>query len=78
MHGPSVVTAEAPAILRVAWMPAPGELLRAEATLVALEDGGEGRYDPPRLLSFRVDDLGDRGNKAGDPVYVDPPADPPS
>lgn len=75
VYAPQVVPAGAAVPLRVAWMPNAKALLRADATMVALEEDEpmSGRYLPPRLVTFRADELVDVGPKAGDPVYVDPP-----
>lgn len=80
IHAPQVIGPETPAQIRVAWTPNDATLLRAEATVVALTpaDDESGRYLPPKLLSFRADDLENRGDKAGDPKYVDPPGEEPS
>ena len=74
VYAPQIIAAGVASPLRVAWMPNAKALLRADATILALEPADESgeRFAPPRLVAFRADALDDNGPKAGDPVYVDP------
>jgi len=74
VYAPQIIAAGVASPLRVAWMPNAKALLRADATILALEPADESgeKFAPPRLVAFRADALDDNGPKAGDPVYVDP------